>query len=283
MKPIFEYLDYRGFLSDYYRRQKEANYFFSYRYMSQKLGIDHSLIVKIFAGKRHLANKTIPAFIKFCRLSGKEADYFEALVRFTKAKSEREAKVYLERMLALKEYTSFSLEASQYEFYQKWYYSAVRALLDCITFDGDYALLAKSLNPPITPDQAKAAIDLLVKLHLIEQNQDGIYKPTSHHISSGNHWQSFAIAAFQKETIAMSAQSLDRDPRDTRDISSVTMSITREAFEEIRLILQECRSTIIKKVNEIPDGESDRVYQLNLQMIPLSRSPSIASSGRQGA
>jgi uncharacterized protein (TIGR02147 family) len=271
MKPVFEYLDYRRYLADFYESQKGANYFFSYRYIAQKLGIDHSLIVKIFAGKRHLAAKHIAAFARFCRLSGNDADYFDALVRFTKAKSDKEGKIYLERMLALKECSSYCLEAYQYEYYQKWYYSAVRAILDCMEFSGDYDALAVKLNPPITVRQAQEAIKLLTDLRLIQVNKMGIFKPTEQHISTGRHWQSLAVSEYQKETIRLSSGSIDRDPRDRRDISSVTMSITREAFDEIRAILAECRSTVIKKVNEIPDNAADRVYQLNLQLIPLSR------------
>ena len=38
----------------------------------------------------------------------------------------------------------------QYEFYSKWYHSAIRSLIDMYPFKDDYSWLAKNVYPPIT-------------------------------------------------------------------------------------------------------------------------------------
>ena len=68
----------------------------------------------------------------------------------------------------------------------------------------------------------------------------------------------------------MSSSSIERDPKESRDISSVTMSIDKESFEDVKEILRECRASVIKRVDSISDNSTDRVYQLNMQLIPLS-------------
>ncbi len=271
MKKVFEYLDYRDYLSDFYDCQKERNYFYSYRFMAAKLDIDHSLLVKILSGKRHITEKHVKPLVSLCKLAGREALYFETLVEFCKSKSDRQSKILFEKMLNLKSHQSRTLEHYQYEYFKAWYYAATRSLLDYYEFDGDYAALAEKLNPSITVSQAKKTIEVLDNLGLIKKDEQGVYRPTDKHVSTGEKWRSVVISDYQRETIQMSAWSIERDPRETRDISSVTMSVDKECFDDIILMLNECRSSIIKRVNEIPDGRRDRVYQLNMQFIPLSR------------
>jgi uncharacterized protein (TIGR02147 family) len=40
MKSIFEYLDYRDFLKDFYEEKKAQRSFFSYRLFGAKIGLD---------------------------------------------------------------------------------------------------------------------------------------------------------------------------------------------------------------------------------------------------
>jgi uncharacterized protein (TIGR02147 family) len=65
--------------------------------------------------------------------------------------------------------------------------------------------------------------------------------------------------------------SLERDGRETRDISTITMSITEDGFKEITEFVKEFRAAVIKRVDEMNLEKRDRVYQLNMQLIPLSR------------
>ncbi|MBD3320803.1 MAG: TIGR02147 family protein [Chitinivibrionales bacterium] len=271
MRDIFEYLDYRGFLQDFYAAEKQSKKFFSYRYMADKIGVNHSSLIKILARKRHLSGRNIPAVLSLCNLQGPRADYFTNLVYFTKAKSDTACKPYLEKMLALRDCPSARILKDRYEYFSKWYYAAVRSLLDCIEFRGDYALLARKLNPPITESRARAAIALLVRLKFIRKDTRGVYRVTDAHVTTGESWESAAISTYQRETIQLAASSLERDKKETRDISTLTMSVDREALDDIKNILREARAAIIRRVDEIPDDRLDRVYQLNMQYIPLSK------------
>ena len=104
MDSIFNYLDYRAFLRDYYESRKKSETFFSYRYMANKLKMDHSLLVKILSGKRHIADNAIENFITFCKFSKREAQYFETLIHFDKARSKEQSRLYFEALLHLKGY-----------------------------------------------------------------------------------------------------------------------------------------------------------------------------------
>ncbi len=92
------------------------------------------------------------------RSQGENGEYFASFVHFNKAKTDRECKQHYERLLALKGINTYTLEKNQYEFFQKWYYSAILTLLDFYPFRHDYKALAAKLSPPITESQARKAV-----------------------------------------------------------------------------------------------------------------------------
>jgi uncharacterized protein (TIGR02147 family) len=240
--------------------------------MADKIGMDHSLLVKVLLGKRHISSSNVKLFARLCGFSAFEEKYFETLVNFEKARSESQSKVYFEKLLSLKHHTAKRIEEHQYEYFKRWYYAALRSLLDIYEFKGDdYKLLGEQLNPRISEREAREAVYLLEKLGFIKKTPEGIYRVSEAHVSTGEKWRSLAIKNFQKEIIALSLHSLDQDAQETRDISTVTMSITEDGFKEIRELAKEFRAAVIKRVNEMNLEPRDRVYQLNIQLIPLSR------------
>ena len=88
----------------------------------------------------------------------------------------------------------------QYAFYQKWYHSAIHALLSIYEFRYRTCFTISS----ITAKQAAESIQLLTKIGLVRRDEDGVYRPTDAFVTSGERWQSIAIQNFQKETITLS-------------------------------------------------------------------------------
>ena len=135
-------------------------------------------------------------------------------------------------------------------------------------FDGDFRVLAERCMPAITIADAKRAVRLLDKLGLIAKGPDGKYHATDQNLTTGWKWLSNAIESNQRDLIRLAGESIDRFPREIRDISTVTMGIDEKMLPQIREHIRLFRSSLIKIVNS--SGESGRVYQLNIQVFPLS-------------
>jgi len=268
MKKIFEYLDYQEYLRDFYASHKQENPYFSYRYMGRRLSLDPGFLVKVMQGKKHLALDAVDPVSRFCGMNEKENDYFEVLMRFGRAKSVRETKLYFEKLNSLRGIKTSIIDQHQYAFYQKWYHTAIWALLGYYRFTGDYDALARKLSPQITPKQAKDSIVLLGKLGFIKRNSDGTYSITTEKISTGKKWQSAAIHSFQTETIQLAKESLDRHKKELRDISTVTVAVSHKDLEEIKVRAQEFRQSILQLQTRA--DEMDVVYQVNVQVVPLT-------------
>jgi uncharacterized protein (TIGR02147 family) len=271
MQHIDDYLDYRDFLKDFYLEKKARSPYYSYRVFATQVGIDTSYLAKVIMKKRHIAAKSIPKVAKYCGLTGRDAECFETLVNFGKAKTDRQSRMYFEKLLSMKEAPSRTLLIKQYEYYTKWYYSAIRSVIEYFDFKGDYSLLGKQLNPAIGAREAKKAVRLLESLGLIKKDKTGRFGQTDAAISTGPQWNSAAIQAFQEETIALAREALGRHPKNTRDISTITMAINAEQFEEIRERIREFRASLIKYINE--DTSPERVYHMNIQLVPLTAIP----------
>lgn len=274
MESVFEYLDYQAFLRDFYAHEKERGAFFSYRYFGRRVGLDAGFLVKVLQGKCHLALKTVRRVASACRLRGKEAEYFDYLVRYGRASAESEIRLYFEKLMSYRESRGIQrLESSQYAFFQKWYHSAIRALIATAPFTGDYRTLARTLTPAITVREAKQSIALLSRLGLIEEGDDGVYRVTHTLITTGDKWRSAAIRTYQEETIRLAGEALGRHPKGIRDISTVTVAVSRKDFAAIRELAREFRRSVLQLKTD--NTVADCVYQVNVQVFPLT------SLGRQ--
>ncbi len=269
MPNIFDYFDYHKYLMDYYKEKKALQTFFSYRYMSQRLGIDPGYLVKVFQGKKNITLESVPKFVELFKLSKKEAKYFELLTLFCKSKTNEEMTTYFEQLLPYTNKTPVKVEEKNYEFYKKWYYSAIREILGFYKFNGDYAELAEMVYPPIKPSEAKKAVELLEGLELIRKDENQEYILTARFLTTGEEWQSIAIRNYHDEVLQLAREALDKIPKDERDFSTLTVSLSKEGFDKIRQGLKQFRSQVFDTVEK--DQNVDKVYQLNLQFFPISR------------
>jgi uncharacterized protein (TIGR02147 family) len=237
--------------------------------MTQKVGCDIGFLVRVLQGKRNLTGKLALKFAEFMKLSKKEKEYFQLLTEFGKAKSQSEKRFFLEKLTGIRKTRIKLIEPAQYEFYDKWYYSAIRELLDVYRFEGDYAQLARLLEPSITPGEAKKAISVLEKLNLIQKNNSGFYESRDTVISAGEDWKAVAIAGYQLSSMDLAKEAYDKFPKKVTNYSTLTLSVSKEAFFNITENLKLFRRQILEMVKH--DSNADRVLQMNFQVFPLSK------------
>jgi uncharacterized protein (TIGR02147 family) len=268
LKPIFEYTEYREYLKDHYEISKARHAFFSFRYVSAKTGLDSSFYVKVLRKKAHLSLKSLSRLTHFLNLTKKEGDYFALLVRFNRSQNKDEMKAYFEKIVRFRELRLNALDASKYEYFSKWYYVAIRELLNYSRFGGDYGALAASLNPRISEAKAKKAVELLVKLGLVEKDDKGIFRPTNQFITTGESWDSIAVENFQREMLSLAGESIGKIAKADRETSTVTVSVSWPCFKAMKDRLREVRKELLEmaRMEDEPDG----VFQINFQIFPLT-------------
>lgn len=270
MTDIYSYLDYRKFLQDLYAERKAKARYFSYRYLAQKTGLKSvGFFTWVLQGKRNLSSRLVLKFAEAFKLNKQETGYFELLVSYNQAKSHEEKKHYFDRIASQKRTSAKVVDADQYEFYEKWYYSAIREVLGVQPFKDDFARLGKSLVPPISASEAKRSVELLEKLGFVERDGEGRYARKDSTITTGETWKSVAIAHFQIQALDLARQAMDRFAKSERDISTLTLSCSAETFAVIREKMKGWRQEMAELVKN--DPRPDGVFQINFQAFPISK------------
>jgi uncharacterized protein (TIGR02147 family) len=269
MTSIFDYFDYRKYLGEYYEQRKAKDLYFTYRYIASKVGIDHAYIVKVFQSQKHLSLATAGRFSEVLNHTKREKEYFEQLILFARARSDSEIKHYFEKLLSYVECSPLQVEGDKYEFYQKWYHTAVREVIGLAGFDGDYKKLARLLTPAITESQAKHSVDLLCKLGFIRKNDQREYTLVSRFITPSKEVAPVAIREFQKETMLLAIDALKSIPKEERHISTVTVTLSPDGADKMKACLTRFHEEVMRIANQ--DNNVDQVFQVNLQLFPISK------------
>lgn len=265
---IFDCLDYRDFLQQRYLACKRKSPAFSYRYIAGKLGMDAGSFNGILKGKRKLDPALAGRVAKVFGLNVFEKDYFEALVLYCQAKNHAERTILLERLLRLRGIQVRKLEGRQFEFYRKWYYAALRELLNCDPGPVEAARLGKLLRPAITAQETRDALRLLLDLGLIEEREGGTYKVSENLITSGEGARAAAMNSFHLAMAGLAARAIQEIEPGERDFSALTLNCSLDAFQDVKAILRQARREIMQRVEK--DVRSEVVLQINFQAFPLS-------------
>jgi len=269
MASVFDHFDYRAFLRAWYQEAKAANRSVSYRWIAQRLGYaSPGFFTQILQGKANLSLNIADGFADLAGLKGRAREYFLTLVVWNQAKDEtsrQRAQVKLEKF---REFRIHELGKEQEHFMESWRHVAIREALGIKPFQGDYAALAKSLVPPVTPEEAQDSVELLLALGLAARTAGGIVRREAS-LSAGRRFQQETTSRFFRQLHALGVQALENFPVEERNLSWVTLSISDKAREEILTELRTFRARVLEIATR--DPHPTRVHQLTLMLHPLSQ------------
>ncbi|MGZ3743430.1 MAG: TIGR02147 family protein [Pseudobdellovibrionaceae bacterium] len=269
-KTIFEYDNYRVFLKDFYAYSKAENKKFSYRYFARISDVGSPSFLKhVIDGQRNLTLPVIEKFTRALKLNKQETSFFKNLVLFNQATTNEEKEIYAQELLKHKLFIKFQpLTVAQLSYYEHWYYVAIRELASLKGFKEDPEWIAQQLSPPITPNEARMALSMLIKIGLLKYDKKGQLIQCETLVSTGNEVTSALVSLFHKEMMKKAAEAIDRYPKPKREISCATFGVSEETFKLIKERTQKFR----KEMQEIAsqDPNQDFVCQLNFQVFPLS-------------
>ena len=267
---VFSYFNYRLYLRDYFAHRKSLNRRFSHRAFAQKAGYNSSgLYLLLASGKQNLTKALIPKFAKAMELNARETEYLEHLADFTHAETAAAKQEAFDRMMALSPPSARNIGRDQKDYYASWHNIAVREALSVLDVGDDFRPLATFLEPPLKLPEAKAAMRLLSSLGLIRKNPAGHWKATDASLASSPELGAVTVRRFQKDMMDLGQAALDRFPREERNVSCSTFSLSRQGLERLSLKID----GFLKEVAELvrSDEKEDRVYQINMQLFPLSK------------
>ena len=258
MSETADTLDYRDLLQSAYEQRKADNPLYSYRLMAKKLGLNVSHLYRILHKDLHLALDKVPAATDLLRVQGREAEHFELLVRFGRARSERTRTALMEKILGLREPQRRAVAQAQFKALSRWQAPVVRAL--ALSGESDPARIGRRLRPVQKPDSVRQILLDLEGAGLLKQDAHGGWASNDLHLTTGTAFRSEAVRHYQREVLDLAAAAIRDIPRDERDITSLVVEVDEEARLEIVEMVRECRRQIVRRIERC--DHPDRVLQL---------------------
>jgi uncharacterized protein (TIGR02147 family) len=207
----------------------------------------------------------VQKFIEILELDKKEAKYFETLVELDQAKSDAARNAAMQEVLKLHPNPQHILNEDAYEYYSHWYNSALFAILDAMDVTDDMAPVQKRIFPKVPLGKLKDSLALLERLGLARKNENGFWKPTKESISSGPYNNADLIKQYQLQCFELSKQALMTPPKQPTVMSTLTFSISSEAYKKLEAELQEFKAKARRIIGEDKE-KADGVYQMNIHL-----------------
>lgn len=263
---IFQYTHFRKFLAEYQSARAKDCPEFNRTEICNRLGLPktRSYFADVLRGKK-VSPRMVQKFIEVLELDKREARYFEWLVKWDQAKSDGDRKKAMEELLKMNPHPQTLLHSDSYEYYAEWYHSALFAILDVMDVRDDLSPVAKRIFPKVSVGKLSESVELLKRLGLVRQNEEGFLKPTKESVSSGPYNNEELIREYQLQCFELSKKALLSPGKNPHSASTLVFSLSQGAYKQLEAALQAFKS----QARQIIAGDkekADSVYHLNIHL-----------------
>jgi uncharacterized protein (TIGR02147 family) len=239
-----------------FKHRSEKNRRYSLRAFARDLGLPASHLSEFLSNKRTLSAAQIERIVY--RLG---YDYREANEFISTLENQRTKKRSFEKAFVPLNQDAFSLIAD-------WQNYAILNLMRTKNFKSDTAWIADRLGLQL--DVAEKAIQRLERLQLIEKREGGLVR-VAKNLTTSQDIPSEALRESHRQDFQNALKSLIETPSDQRDITSITMAIDPDKIPLAKKMIRAFR----RKLSEtLESGSQTEVYNLNIQLVPISRKSS---------
>lgn len=271
-KPnVFAYHEFRKFLLDWWEFRRASDPELTKSEMSRRLGLPNtrSYFTDVLAGKK-VTDLFLDRFEAVMDLSAEESRFFRTLAQFNQAETPEDREVAFDRLVQLNKTPQRLVAPKEYNYYRHWWNGAIRAVLAIEDHDDDWERLAARIRPAITAKQARASVELMSDLGLVQRDKFRHWKPCDVALSSGDLVRDQLVQQVQMQWFDVARQAIMTPSEQPRDFATSTIHVSATGLEHIRSRIDKFRSEIRSIAHKDPDA-ADRVYSLCLAFFPLTR------------
>ncbi len=277
---LSDYMNYRQYLADFYKFKRKASKnslrAYNYAVFSAAANIKSPNYLKmIIEGKRNLSEDMIGKFSKALGFNKETTEEFRLLVQFTQATDPADRNMYLKKLSEHRVNTklrSGEIDKKTWEKVPNWIAWIIYAMVDQEAVQFSPAALKKVLRGKASEDEIDSALTTLLSSGELRRDEaTGELKKNRNLIESPEDVPVALVRKLQSQLMYLGLESLYQDQPTDREFGTLTMSLTKAEFEEIKFKLRQMRKGLHKD-NSIArmKNKGERVYQLNIQLFPVT-------------
>lgn len=267
---VHDFPDYRSFLREAIARAKASGQITGHRDVATALGLrSPGHITWILQGKRNLVPRLWESMANLLGLSGKDRTYFDLLVRHDDEMDPEERRKLSRQLSRMQSSKKKIVPERQFLYWTTPRHAVVRELVGMERHSkNDPSPIARRIRPAATAQDVAGSLELLLDLGLVESDENGILRRKESLLSTGGDWKSEAVRGFQNSILQLSSKALHEIPKEERDISTVTFSVSHERMRRIRSRIREMREEILALVRTDPNPQE--VFHLAISLFPAT-------------
>ena len=269
MRSVLDYDDFRKYILDFYHEKKETQNL-SWRAFAEKARIKSPIFLKLVCdGKSGLAEDTAMRIAEAMDLTSYELDFFLLLTKFNQVKRDDIRNlVFADMMEIAKVHKVNVLGAGLYDYFANWVNAVLRELAPAVK-NSSLEKIATACLPEISAESARESLQFLIKNGFLKK-RGNTYRQTSKSLSTGRiSIVAPSVRSFHRQMGELALNTLDKVPVTERNFSTLTLGITEKTYQKILKELACFRRKIIALATN--EDEVERVYELNLQLFPLTK------------
>lgn len=290
---VSDYMDFRQYLAEFFdfKRRLTATDLrpYSYATFSAAANIKSPNYLKmIIEGRRNLSGEMVLKFAKALGLNKEMTEDLGLLVSYGQATDPADRNMFLKKLSEHRvqvKLKSGEIDQKTWDKIPNWAAWVIYAMVDQEGVKYDTKTLKDLLRGRASEDEIEQALQSLFRSGELVQDPETQEVRKAHTlINSAEDVPVALVRKLQAQLMYLGLESLYQDTATEREFGTLTLSLTKQEFEEIKFKLRQMRKQI-NKDNSIARSatKGERVYQLNIQLFPVSNVANAAKSSSEGA
>jgi uncharacterized protein (TIGR02147 family) len=268
---IFHYTSLEAYLGRYVQYRKTLNPSFSYATWARRLGVKSpATLHMVTKGQRSPGRSLVSKFQKDLALNSDEARYFEILVNLKKHKNHLLPSLELMKELELRHPDKgFKLvDHDQFRLISNWYCWALLEMVTLKGFKEDPQWIVQKFEYAVSIEDIQEALSTMERMQLLGRDRNQKLVRTSKPLKTTSDRASEAIQKYHAQSLKNATESLHKHSVDERNFESLTLCMSSMKLPEAKKMLREF---FIEFCQKFDDPAANKVYQMQLALIPLTR------------
>lgn len=250
-------------LEEELQRRQRINQLYSIRAYARYLGISQSVLTQILKRKRRLPEKYAQDISKRLDLNQEEANQF--LKSIQNKKITLDSKDISQDVQSSKELS----DKDHYKIISQWEHLAVLCLTETVDFVSDIDWMAIRLG--LSSQRIQKVVERLISADLLTIDEDGRYRQQYMQLKTTQDIPSQALKEAQLENCDLGKAKYLDTPLEKKYYGSTTFAINSKKIDKAKELIRNFRRSLSEFLEV---GEQDEVYQLVVQLYPLTQNNS---------